>query len=216
MHLLKTKPLTFIDKKSEVVTDGHSPSVTKVPEPCCLMQTQWGAKGCSSACKHTHCTAWGHGPAEILPSSLHLVQISYSSAEKPLLVFRYSGGTSREHPHLFPGLLGQRKSRRDAKTIRCFFWQLRVRLQWCQLTDRERTLLFQGQPKWELTKPLKMREFVLRDSTIHIPSPHLLPGLRHFLFLLEHLGQRDTGYKSAWLWGVRCKIWIQVLRVCSP
>lgn len=71
-------------------------------------------------------------------------------------------------------------------------------------------IMFQGWPKWELTKPLEMREFGLRDSRICIPSPHLLPGLRHFLFFLEDW-DKETGYKTAWLWGITinpCFQWI--------
>lgn len=106
---------------------GHA-----VPEPCCLMQTpaHRGAKGCSPSCKYTHSTAQGHSPAEISPSSFQLLQISSSSVEKPFLRFitveEQAGRGSTEHPHLFPGLLGQGKSKREEKTIRWFSWELRV------------------------------------------------------------------------------------------
>lgn len=130
-----------------------------------------------------------------------------------ITVEKQAGRGFTKHPHLFPGLLGQGKSKRQAQTIRWFSWALHVPFQWWQLPDQERTLLFQGWPKWELTKPLQMREFVLTDRKIHIPSPHLLPGLRHFLFLLEHLGWRAIDYKTAWLWGIRCKLWIRVFKI---
>lgn len=105
---------------------------------------------------------------------------------------------SVEHPHLLPG---QRKSKDH---------QLFLHSQWWQI-PKQRKGDVPGLARMRVNQTLRNEGIWTQGQQDLIPSPHLLPGLRHFLFFLEHLGWRDIGYKTAWLWGITinpCFQWV--------